>query len=158
MRTLGKNIFLYATLILFSTMVFGVRWPVFLAPDKEFLLKQNYIDTSQCPPGEGKLNPSIVLNISQFFCKTFCPSKWSWIVNSDNKCHHLSTDFIFKNYVIEYIFNQDGTVNYSLVTAAYGRENSPTSFFTFKFMTPVGEYWGCFEMNPALHFISCTND
>lgn len=152
-------LFISSLLWLPTTCAFSeTRWPVFVAPDSVFLLKNNYIDTNVCPEGEGRLVAGVVINIQQFLCKTFCPGNWNWIANSDGECHSLLTDFDFQQYDVKNTQNDEGEANNSRVTAFYGNSTSSVSSFSFVMTTLSGEYWQCFEMNSAMHLISCTND
>lgn len=152
-----KKIF-FIIFYLSSSSLFATHWPMFVAPDKDFLLNHNYIVSDQCPEGEGKLVANISLNIREYFCKNFCPGSWSWIASSDNKCHKLKSDFNFQRYDIAYYSNKDGTIDYSVVTAFYGKENSSVSIFKFVFTSLPGEYWLCSEVNPGSHSVFCSND
>ena len=152
-----KKILCIIIINLLSSSTFATHWPAFVAPDKEFLLNHNYIDTDQCPAGEGKLGIASV-NIRESLCKTFCPGNWNWIASDDGKCHNLASDFNFQSYNIVYYSNSDGTTSHSVVTAFYGKENSSTPIFKFIFTSVPGEYWLCSELNPQLHSFFCTND
>jgi len=157
-RIKNRFVFLiFVTLNLFSITTFASAWPVFLPPDKALLLDQNAIDTSRCPPGEGRLIASFSINIHQSLCKTFCPDSWTWIAKSDETCHKLATDFTFQRYEIDHYHDQDGMTSYSIVTASFGKKEDAQSAFKFIFITPE-EHWYCYEMNSDLHLVSCAND
>ena len=154
-KTFIKSCFILLLNIL-PYLAHAASWPVFSAPSKEFLL-QNYVDSRQCLPGQGKIKSNIVINVNKNVCKTFCPSSWNLIAVSDDECHDLK-ELEFQGYGFNYQRNDDGTMNFSVISASYGETNSHRSFVKFIMTTVPGEYWQCYEINPEMHLISCAND
>lgn len=136
---------------------FATRWPVFVAPEQAFLLAKGYLETESCPHGEGRVMPGIVINVSQFLCKNFCPGSWSWIADSDAACHPLD-HFSLRYHVIQNHDDANGTADASVITAFYGKHSENESILTFVLKTAPGDAWQCSETNPAQHWLSCTND
>ncbi len=149
---------LFLLLNVSSSSVFATNWPIFIAPDMSFLLQHDHIETKNCPVGEGKLLANVMINIKQFLCKNFCPGIWNWISASDEKCHPLATDFLFNGYDIFNYYNKNGTSNFSVITASYGKINTRETNFKFVFTSLPGDFWQCYELNPQRHSLSCAND
>jgi hypothetical protein len=143
-----KNLIAYSFLLLPSFSYAG--WPLFAAPDQQFLLANNYLTEKQCSPGKVRLVPHPVIPIKQTLCKSFCPDEWVWMGENDSQCHEL-VDIAFQKYEITHVNQQDGTTSYSVITASYGA-------FKFTFTSKPGEHWYCIEGNPDLHFVMCAND
>jgi len=145
--------------IFFTSIVHATHWPSFIAPDKQFLVQHNLLETQNCPLGKGKLASNILINISKELCKNFCPGVWNWISLSDERCHSLDTDFQFKGYEFFYYRSpSDQTINFSVIVAAYGSVDSPEPFHKFIFMSLPGDYWQCHEQNKNTALIICAND
>lgn len=158
MHVLFKKLILFTLIFfMFSLKTYATSWPLFVSADKKFLLDHDLIEIKNCPKGQGKLREDIVLQIAEFFCRTYCPNEWNWIAKHDQRCHDLSTDFNFKRYEIKTYQDSHGhgTTLFSKVTAIYGNTNQDTFKLTFK--TPK-ENWYCYEMNPESHFITCAQD
>ena len=93
-------------LVYFSAPFAYASWPVFAAPDANFLVRNNYITTAGCPAGQGKLLANTMFNIHANLCKTFCPEDWAWLAQSDDQCHDLKNGFQFKQFNIEHIADE----------------------------------------------------
>lgn len=158
MKLFIKKIIIFSLFLVthIPLLSYATNWPIFSSPDKKFLLSNNYIDTAHCPYGQGKLVPTVSINIHDSLCSTYCPISWVWVGNSDGICHDLTTSFEMKGYEIAHYDDNEGTI-YSVITAFYGEKNSDKSFFTFTFTTPE-ERWYCIEMNPEYHTLTCAND
>lgn len=137
---------------------FSSAWPIFTPPDKEVLFNLNYIETNQCPHGQGKLVANPFINTQQYLCKNFCPADWTWMVNDNGKCHNLSS-FNFKSYEISHVSDEYGT-SYSVITVNYGPKNTNDSIFKYYLSTKPGERWYCVNLNPDTEtpLFSCAND
>lgn len=142
----------------FPLLSFAASWPVFSPPDAAFLIRNNLIDTSQCPRGQGKLVPNVVINIHEQLCRTFCPESWLWKGWSDGKCHDLESDLKFQSYDIVHYRKKDGTTSYSKVVAKFGSAGSSRSAFKFTVKTIPGEFWYCVQANRSIPNITCAND
>jgi hypothetical protein len=140
----------------FYTQLTLASWPRFLAPDFDFLLKENYIDMASCPFGKGRMLNNIRIPINKL-CTTFCPDNWYYLVHSDEQCLTLyAIEFNFQNYNISHFHDNQGNTIYTKIEAYYGKTpNAPA--FTMTFTTPK-DYWYCYESQPATHTISCAND
>ena|SRR5579862_328052 len=147
----------FCILYLVSASTHGSSWPIFTAPDLAFLMQHSYINTKNCPLGEGRVSANLLINIKQFLCKNFCPGIWNWVSVSEEKCHDLFSSFTLKGYEI---FNHydNGVANFSVIMASYGKSNSEEAAFRFVFTSLPGDSWQCYELNPETHTISCSND
>ena len=150
-----KKLFTLALLSFITTPVFAkFYWPTFSYPEKELLLKLNYLNTTACPPGKAKLITTSAINLSLCHSEGSCPSNWEWIGKSDEKCHDLSEiDFLGNkiSHVPDNIYWE-----YSVVTASYGSKKTGDVYFEYVMTTPLGEYWYCTEQRSGL--LSCAND
>lgn len=157
MKLTKQMIFFVVYLITnFPIVTHATLWPVFSSPDIKFLLNNNYIDTTSCPRGQGKLIPNSFINIHDSLCKTFCPPSWIWYGSNDQTCHDLSKSFELQNYRIDHVNDDEGTL-YSQITASYGEKNSNQAIFQFVF-TSSKERWFCIEMDAEIHNLTCAND
>jgi hypothetical protein len=137
----------------------AASWPIFSAPNQAYLLNHHYIDTRQCPPGHGRLINNITVNIRrENLCYPNCPTDWSWISTSDNRCHALATEFSLQEYNIVRIKSENGTTSYSQITAYFGKKGTHQHAYTFVFNSAEGDHWECYVMNPESHLITCAKD
>jgi hypothetical protein len=98
----------------------GLGWPAFATPDVNLLMQLNYIDVKHCPKNQGKLLDKAEINISQYLCKTYCPSGWKWITESDEQCHDLK-DFTLQNFMIYYYrMPNENLTSHSVIKAFFG--------------------------------------
>jgi hypothetical protein len=139
---------------------YATSWPIVTAPNQTQLFSHGYIDSSQCPHGQGKLINGIALRIrEENLCYPNCPYDWVWISNSDNQCRNLETDFILQKYYINLIKGEKGATNFSQITAYYGKQGAhQPHIFTFMFSTRPKDHWECYEMNSEKNLITCAND
>lgn len=161
MRTIYFNTITRLLPIFFLLLPFPVlaSWPIFSPPTFTFLWDNNLIDTASCPIGQGKIYAGLSLNMSEHFCRRFCPDTWEWIVNSDNQCHDLN-EFNFQHYTFDYHWQGSGETEtlYTVVTAYYGNAESNKSHISFTFTSEKNDHWQCSEMSKEYHTVICAND
>lgn len=150
---------LFFLLYIQSMSVHANSWPAFFIPNDTYLLSKNYIETRDCPDGQGRIAPGTVVDMRD--CGPYCPKSWNWIAKSDGMCRDLSTGFKLMDYNIIHHpdphNDDDANTLYSVVTARYGENNEEESSMELVFTTPK-EHWYCIVMNPELHIITCAND
>jgi hypothetical protein len=152
------SLFAFICLLVASASSFATSWPVFIAPDQNFLTTNNYIETNSCPRGQGKLVSDININIRENLCRSYCMDSWVWKGHSDGKCHELRSQFAFQGYQITHYRNEDGSTNYSEVVANYGLKGASTHLFQFVISTMPGESWHCVQAGSNSTNVLCAND
>ena len=70
------KLLLLVCLLYLPTFSHATSWPIFKSPTLKFLQDNDLIDTANCPAGEGRIPPDLVLNIQRYFCGRFCPGGW----------------------------------------------------------------------------------
>lgn len=152
--------YLLSCLLCLPAISYATSWPTFKSPSLTFLEDNNLIDTTNCPSGEGRISPDLVLNIERYFCGRFCPGNWAWTLSDDGQCHSLADAFTFLRYQFDYFRSgeYEDEKFYTKVTAYYGNSNDGKSTFTFTFISEKDNHWQCVEMNPEYHTIICAND
>lgn len=156
----------FLSLLIIFTSIFFIStaqaffWPIFTPPTLDFLMKNDMVDTASCPAGEGKIKPSLVINIQKYLCRKACSPQWEWIANDQQSCHSLSHDFNFLGYEFNYVRDNSSDIEtlYTTITAKYGNPNSAQPAFTFKFTSEKNDHWQCSEMSSEYHTVICSND
>lgn len=152
-----RQFFSFVFLMMVSLHAFASDWPVFYAPDGDYLNRIGVIETSGCAEGYGKVNQSKSIAISHALCQTYCFDDWKWDVLGDGQCYSVKDDFSFLAFHFEHYKSDDGTILYSRVTADYGNVVSRQVTMRLMFTSPQA-HWFCVVQNQALRSVTCAND
>lgn len=143
---------LILTLILFPNISVA-SWPSFLVPTTEQLQSADLFENVNCSIGYTKVRKGMLLPVGRNTLQ-YCPNSWQWTVMNDTECFNLK-NLKYITHTIDFTFREQGLIQQSIITAHYGIQGVP--LFSLRFATPDIN-WRCYEMNNAIHLITCAND